>query len=73
MTRKRYQPKGKMLTSPAMALMRHIAFSDAKGTPAAEARRMISLQDRLYDDDSAEAAAEAKRQRKAAKRMGLAP
>jgi len=66
MKRKPYKPSALMVTSLAMAAMRDIAFVQL---PAA-ARRTISLQDRIHDDDACIARAEAKRQRKAAKRLG---
>ncbi len=65
MKRKPYKPGSLLLTSLAMAKMRAIAFNEQ--TP----RRIINTLDNenARDDDEALAQAEAKRQRKMAKRM----
>lgn len=67
MKRKKYAPQegGKMETSKPMAQMRAIAFNPST------ARKIINRQDKLHDDDAAEAAAKAKRERKMAKRVSL--
>lgn len=57
---------GKMKTSAAMAQMRSIAYNPST------ARKVINRLDKLHDDDAYEAAAQAKRDRKAAKRAALA-
>jgi hypothetical protein len=62
--RKKYKPQaeGKLATSAPMAQMRAIAFNPQP------ARRTLNRLDRMHDDDAAEAAAKAKRERKLAKR-----
>ena len=64
MTRKKYQATDKLLTSKPMAKMRAIAL-DPRPT-----RMFLNGLDKRHDDDATEAAAQAKRERKAAKRKG---
>lgn len=66
MTRLKYSPKALLLTSVVMASMRETAF----GKRAYFATKEITERaERLRDDDAMLAAAEAKRQRKLAKRL----
>lgn len=65
MKRKKYEPKGKLLTSGIMAHMRDIAF----GTRSYFAtKKVVENAERMRDDDALLAAAEEKRKRKMAKR-----
>lgn len=59
-----YTPKAKF-HGATLAHMRRVAFEEGPK----EARMTISKQDRLHNDDAMISAAEAKRQRKNAKRL----
>lgn len=64
-TRERYKAKNKMITSKAMAHMREVAF----GHDTDIALYRLAVKQAARDDDAVMAAAEAKRQRKAAKAL----
>ena len=64
-TRERYKAKNKMITSKAMAHMREVAF----GHDTDIALYHLGVKQAARDDNAVMAAAEAKRQRKAAKAL----
>ena len=65
MKRKQYKAKALLLTSVAMASMREIAFGNRAYFATKE---VMERAERMRDDDALLAQAEAKRQRKMAKR-----